>query len=164
MKYFLVIALGLVFCTNAAAQDKKFELQDVCGSPTTESMLYTVFSGEVVKIIDGDTILFKQSNGKKKTVDLVTVNSGSNDAAAKDFLTKNLLKKKVEVLVSLNSDRERVWGLVRRDNQEINRQMIEQGIAAFQMPESYSFSVYSSCVYRKMEEKAKQEKLGIWAK
>jgi len=165
MKHFLLPALIFVFCVAVNAQDKKFEYQDVCGDPRMESSIWLMVSGKVIKIIDGDSVIFKESNGRKKTIDLVAINSSLSEAAAKDFLTRNVLDKKVEVSFSMSSlEKEKVWGEIRRNGREINRLMIEQGISSFQKPAPYSFSNYTTCVYRQVEEKAKREKIGIWAK
>lgn len=165
MKYLLVIALTFVFCEGAAAQNKKFELQDVCGDPRVESIAFIPVAGKVIAITDGDSIVIKQPTGKLKTVHLVAIDSGSNEPVARNFLTKTLLDKKVKILISSGfADNEKVWGLVRRKGREINRRMIEQGISNFKEPAPYTFSNYSTCVYQKLEEKAKQKKVGIWAK
>lgn len=166
MKYFLVCLLLFAFCAGAAAQQKRYEFQEECGDPSVESVLFTVHSGKVVEIIDGDSIVIKLSNGKKKTIDLTGISSATNEAAAKAFLTGKLLKKKVELSMrgfDLKKA-DRIWGVVTLDGLEINRLMIENGIAVFKQPAPYAYSTYGTCVYQKLEEKAKREKTGIWAK
>lgn len=166
MKYLLVTALALFFSVSAAAQDKKFEYQDECGDPSMESVAFSVLTGKVTKIIDGDSIVVKLSDGKIKTIDLTGVSASTNEAAAKAFLTDTLLKKNVELATSfgLAMKDKRGWAVVSFNDQVINRLMLERGIAAYKTPAPYEYSTYGNCIYRKLEEKAKQEKLGIWAK
>jgi len=42
--------------------------------------------------------------------------------------------------------------------------MIENGIARYEKPEPYKIQRYTNCVYQQLEEKAKEAKIGIWAK
>lgn len=163
MRIALYILLLLSSGTFACAQSKKFEFQDVCGDPRMESMAWVPLTGKAAEIVDGATFLLRQSDGRTKTVELAAIDASANPAAAKDFLTKTLLGREIEVLVNPSRSRdEKIAGEVHLKDREINRELIERGLARFREPAPYSFSNYSACVYQKLEEKARVAKLGIW--
>ncbi len=126
-----------------------------------ESLLFIQLKGKVVEIVDGDTIVIK-SKGKRRTVDLVTVDASSNDVGARKFLAERILRKNVVYIV----DREaaQVFADVFFKGISVNRSMITTGFAHYKKPGGYTFSNYKSCVYQQLEEIAKKDKLGIWAK
>lgn len=161
MKIICTILFLAWFCFSISAQDGRFEFQDVCGNPMMESSLFIELNGKVVEIVDGDTIVIR-SKEKRRTVNLITVDASSNDAEAKRFLRKRILKK--NVLFTVNRNAAQVSADVFFKGISVNRSMITTGIARYKKTENYTFSVYKSCVYRQLEEIAKKDKLGIWAK
>ena len=165
MKTIFTILLVLLFCFSINAQDGKFEFQNICGDPTVESISFTQFSGKVVEIVDGDTVVIK-SKGKRRIVNLVTVDASSNNSEAQKFLSKKILKKNIFFSISYNSKKDdtQVFADIFYEDISVNRSMLTTGIARYKEPENYTFSNYKACVYQQLEEIAKKEKIGIWAK
>jgi endonuclease YncB( thermonuclease family) len=165
MKQIFTVLFTMLLCLSTKAQDGSPEFYKICGDPTMESTLNFRSSGKVVDIIDGDTLVIK-SNNKRRIIDLVTVDASSNNSNAKEFLFKKILKKNVFFLVTGNgkSDDAQIFADVFYKDISINRKMITTGTAQYKKPASYTFSNYKSCVYQQLEEIAKKEKLGIWAK
>jgi endonuclease YncB( thermonuclease family) len=186
MKFLLTAFLILVSSYILLAQDGSKtktsplitldnEYMEKCGSYVEESQTYAFRFGKVTKIIDGSTILFEQKSSggnrdkKKYPVVLAGIDPAANEDAIKKFLAEKLLNQKVIVWGNTEEGNDAsLFGLVGVgvDNQsEINRQLIEGGMAKFKKPGYfYSVSYVTMCIYQQLEEKAKMEKLGIWAK
>ncbi len=121
--------------------------------------------GKVVKIIDNDTVVFITDSGKKIYVSLIAVDSSNNKSDAKRFLKSNTLNFDAEIIFSSGQSRKRkILATLRANGKDINKLMLEKGIAQFKESDSYQISYYFDCVYYKVSEKAKEAKLGIWAK
>lgn len=110
-------------------------------------------------------------------VSLVGIEKGFNTAAINKFLTEEILNQEVEVYgntknswkIKKDNSRElsaNVWLL--GDNEEItdiSEYLLENGIAKYKPFESANLvSAVMPCRLQKAEERAKAEKLGIWAK
>jgi endonuclease YncB( thermonuclease family) len=164
MKTIFTILFVLLFCFFVNAQDGTPEFYNICGDQKNE-ILAARFSGKVTKIVDGDTIVVK-SGDKSRVVNLVTVDVSSNESKAKRFLSKEILKKNVFFLIySYKNDDNRIFADVfYKDVYSASRSLITKGIARYKKPDAYIFSNYQACVYQRLEEIAKEEKLGIWAK
>jgi len=164
MKTIFVILFVLLFCVFVNAQDGTPEFYNICGAQKNE-ILATRFSGKVTKIVDGDTIVIK-SGDKSRVVNLVTVNASSNENKAKRFLSKEILKKNVFFLIYnyKNHDNQIFADVFYKDVYSASRSLISKGIARYKKPDNYTFSNYKACVYQRVEEIAKEENLGIWAK
>ncbi len=165
MKILFTISFILLFCFSIKAQDGTPEFHTICGNPETESTLAVRLSGKVIKIVDGDTVIIK-SDGKSRTVDLVSVDATVSESKAKDFLSNEILKKKVFFLIynHKNDDNRMAADVYYNDVYSASRSLINKGIARYKKPDDYTFSNYKACVYRRLEEIAKEEKLGIWAR
>ncbi|HXG83759.1 MAG TPA: thermonuclease family protein [Pyrinomonadaceae bacterium] len=165
MRIIFIILAVLLFCFSMNAQDGRPEFYPICGDPQNESMLATRLSGKVIKIVDGNTIIIKSGN-KSRTIDLVAVDVGLNENKAKNFLSKEILKKNVFFLIynDKNDNNRKVADVYYKDVYSASRSMITKGIAHYKKPDDYTFSNYKACVYQRLEEMAKKEKLGIWAK
>lgn len=165
MKSIVTSFFVLMFCISISAQDGFPEYYKICGDPQNESILTSKFNGKVVKIIDGDTVIIKL-NDKNQTVNLATVDASLSETKAKKFLSKKLLGKKVFFFVygSQNDADEIFADIFYEDVYSASRSLITKGIARFKKADNYAFSTYKSCVYQRLEEIAKEEKLGIWAK
>jgi len=162
MKQFLLIAF-FSFAVNAQAIEKS-EFQDVCGELGKDSDFAFVLGGKVTKIIDSNTI-FVKVEGKRRIVDLVAVNVNSNKTEAVKFLSDKILNQEVEILVSPSDfEDKKVFAVVHFKGKDINRSMIENAIARYEKPRPYKILRHTNCVYQHLEGKAKEAKLGIWAK
>lgn len=160
----LVGFLSLAFIGTGQTQIK-FEFEEVCGSPAVESQIHARRSGTVIDIIDGDTIKIKDNRGKKWTVELAGADSSRNNAQNTQIITKKILGKDVTFIGNPKKEKRKlVEAIVRYDGTEINRFLIENGLASYRNTEyDYAVSNYTLCVYDKLETQAKSKKLGIWA-
>jgi endonuclease YncB( thermonuclease family) len=176
MKTIVSITLALLFCLGINAQTSLTKNQFDCGDPNVESQIIPEYKGKVIKIIDGNTVIVSISydsqnssrRNKKIRVDLAGIDTSDNDAEAKKILSDKVLNQKV-LLQGNTKKKEFMFGIISTLDSdgigEVNRHFLEKGIAKYKEPGyEYSSSSYVLCVYTKIEEKAKQEKLGIWAK
>lgn len=165
MKQVFTIVFVLLFCLSINAQDGRPEFFKICGDPQNESILTSRFSGKVTKIVDGDTVLF-QTSDKTQTINLAAADASLNENKAKKFLSKHILNKNVFFIIygSQNDTGEIFADIFYDDIFSASRSLITKGIARYKKPDNYVFSNYKSCVYQRLEEIAKEERLGIWAK
>lgn len=177
MKVFLVILNALLCLSFAQAQDRASAIdwnivQDECGefSSASESQIYETREGKIVKIIDGNTLLFesKIENGKRErfTINLAGIKASRN---TKKFLKKNLLNKKFTVKGNIfRANNQNHLAIVYGKTAkllEVNCFMLRNGIAEYEQFESNNIVPDSKTYYyKKAEDKAVNEKLGIWAK
>ncbi len=152
------------------------DYQDVCGSYVEESQMYFQRTGKITKVLNGNTVIFAQdtSGGNLEkgqfTVTLAGIDTTGNDSKIKKFLIKELLNKNVTILGNTEEDTDTsffgiIWHRRYVEGEEMNRHIIQNGMAKFTEPGyEYSVSYVTMCIYEQLEEKAKKEKLGIWAK
>jgi len=189
MKIYVAIAIILLSTTFTSAQIDSVrsssptirisnEYGEQCGSYVEESQLYFERTGKVTEVLNANTLLFKQKSygGNREkgnfTVTLAGIETAGNDANIKDFLVKKLLNKHVAILGNTKEDADTsFFGVISITDSEgdkileINRHLIENGLAKFTEPGYfYSVSYVTMCIYGQLEEKAKKENLGIWAK
>jgi endonuclease YncB( thermonuclease family) len=167
MKNIFIAIFVLLFALIAEAQnvEQKNEGEFGCRLDGDSGHISFVGRGKIVKVIDNDTVVFITDIGKKKYVSLIAVDSKGNKSKAKTFLKNNVLGREADLIFSSSQMRKRkISGILEVDGKDINRLMLEKGIAEYEESDSYQISYYSDCVYYKVFEKAKEEKLGIWAK
>lgn len=152
------------------------EYEEECGNPFVESQTYTHRWGKVIKVLDGKTIVFEvtkvdgiEINKSIITVSLAGIDTSTNEEGAKKFLLENLLNETVKVVGNTGSPVffAIVWGKLKASGNliEVNLYLLEKGIAKFKAFTSDNLVPYRTpCVYQKVEEKARQEKIGIWEK
>lgn len=170
---YLVLILFLSFAVSAQTSVVlKFEYEKECGSPFEESKLFNTREGRIIKILSGSRVLFEQRvvNGNTEkgtfTVRLAGIDPQVNKENLKKFLRENILHKQIDVRGgSLGSSDKKfpgiLWGAGFAD---VNKYMLENGLAEYSKDSSYSIPLYVNCVYRLVAEKAKREGVGIWAK
>lgn len=154
-----------------------FAYEKECGSPFGESQIYTHRTGHIIRINNEKSVTFLQDTAdgnpakKEFVVLLAGVNARGNKKNVRALLTKYLLNQDVEISgnVRRSSDNKfegRIF-LMNESLPEIDwiaEYLIENGLAKYSEPSySYGVSDYSLCVCRQLQEKAKREKLGIWA-
>lgn len=171
-----VLFLSLIFVVQAQngqtdkyLGEKKNEENYGCKFDTSGGHIDLVEEGNIIQIWNSNTVIFKDKRGREWTVELLAVNSDSNQAIAKEFLEKNTLNKNVKLIYSSSQSSSRnVVGAVEVKEKDINRLMLELGVAEYKddysIPDTYLISQFNDCVYFRAEAKAKSEKLGIWAK
>lgn len=161
--------------TSVPAPEKgigpKFEYEKECGSPLTESNAYAIGSGKVTRILDGKSIALMSETGKTATVYLAGIDPKGNDGNIIKFLSATVLGKQVTLVGNKEKESESSFFAVifSQDEEgihfELGRRLLEKGLAGFVEPAyTHSVSDYTMCVYRQVVEKAKKEKIGIWAK
>ncbi len=173
-----IILIAVLFCCCLVAQTQttdaqaapsgivfplKFEYEEECGNPAYESMLWMSVEGRVVKIVDGDTFVLITKEKKRKRIDLAGVDAGESDKSARLLLTTLILNKDVSVMV--NPSRMKSSNLVGRAStpvMDVNRSLLEAGVARYKESKSYSLSRYTACLYRMVEAKAREAKQGLW--
>ena len=173
MKKLLLIIFTLSLCVNIDAQ-YNFEYQEECGNPLSSSFAYRgTRKGKVTKVVNGNTIIFKQSEGFNKqdkgtfTVYLAGIDSTLNEENLKKFLIENVLNKKISIYGNVENDSDNhlfgiLWGAGFAD---INQYILQNGLADYSRPDYiHSVSSHTLCIYRQEVKKAKEAKLGIWAK
>jgi len=138
-----------------------FEHEDECGSPVAESMLWTFVEGKVIRVVDGDTIILLTKDNKRKRVNLVAVDASAGQDLSRNLLSELVLNQLVSVHVS-NDKPSTVVGVVHTQEKDVNRELLEAGVARYHKPEFYSVSRYTACVYRIVEKEAKDAKRGRW--
>ncbi len=170
----LSIALLLSFslCTQGQSHDSQrsptppslsFEREDECGSPLRESMLWMSVEGKVIKVVDGDTIILLTKDNKRKRVNLVAVDASSRQDAARRLLSGLVMNRSISVLVNPSKIKAAIIvGVVRAEEKDVNRELLEAGAVRYHEPKSYSVSRYTACVYRIVERQAREAKRGLW--
>lgn len=131
MKFICLLIFLLTF--NADGQQTiRFEFEDVCGSPAVESQTYFHHRGTVVGIIDGDSIKVKDTRGKKWFVELAGSDTSRSNDRAKQVLTEMIFGKEVDFIGNPRKKKSKfIEAIVRTDGVEINRYLIENGLAHY---------------------------------
>lgn len=172
MRKLFLLVLTFSFYGAGNAQFN-FQYEKECGSPFNEGEV-TLRKGKIIKILDGNTVVFKQKtkNGKKEpgefTVHLAGIDSSVNEEFLRDFLVKNVLNKKGEVVLNHPREGEKeffgtIWWA--GGFGDLNRYLLQNGFADFLQPGRTPVgSYYTVCSYKQLALKAKKEKIGIWAK
>jgi endonuclease YncB( thermonuclease family) len=136
-----------------------------CKSDADGGHINLVEKGEILKILNGNSLIFKNEKNQKRKVNLIALNSDSNKTAAKAFLNENALNKTAELIYSSSQLKSKnVNGIIEIEGKDINRLMLELGITKYEDSKPYQISYFHDCVYSRAESKAKTEKLGFWAK
>lgn len=184
MKIFCLVLCGLMFVSLSFAQNTEkpkplllpstsiFILDDGCGNPATFSQTWDWREGIVIRVVDANTIVFKQEteNGNKKertlTVELVGIDTSINEKAIKKYLAK-FKNTRVTVSGNLKDNLDiSMYAIVRigRGAIEINESLIEKGIARYKAFDLDHLIEYNEvCQLEKAEGRAKSAKLGVWA-
>jgi len=142
-----------------------------CGDPVTESSFYRSGGGKVTRILDARSIVLETKRGKTTTVYLAGIDPKVNQDNIIKFLSATILGKTVFTFGNKEKESDgSLFAIVHGRDEEgryfvINRHLLEKGLAEFAKPDYfYGVSYVTMCVYRQLVEKAKKEKIGIWAK
>jgi micrococcal nuclease len=122
---------------------------------------------EVVKVVDGDTIIVKIS-GEKKSVRLIGINAPEiNECFGKEATEKikELIgNKKIKLEAdSSQDDKDKYYRLLRyvylEDGTLVNKKLIEEGVA-----EEYTYKVAYKfqTEFKEVENLSKEKKIGLW--
>ncbi len=185
MRLILATLLIFVSCVVIFAQDTKeneikselkilgySQISSQCGDHLlpSEGNIYPDSNGKIIQIVDGNTVIFESvaENGEKEKMTF-NIAGVKNSNSAKVFLEKKLLNKSVRVMGwffrEKGKDRVAVIYAETAELDEVGCFMIKNGIARHKKFEGNDIVPdYKNYYYNEAEEKAKEEKLGIWAK
>lgn len=173
----VVFAALLCVCVRAQGSSQQQQPGDPCGDPLMESMTWHSVEGKVIEVLDGDTVVMKFKDDRL-LVDLVGIESPSMNKPfgmrAQLFLERLVKDKNISVLVNPSDWGEgwgrptpkKILGVVHVEEPQIlsvNLELIRAGLARHKKAPSYKMSDYTECWYIKAEEKAREEKVGLWA-
>jgi endonuclease YncB( thermonuclease family) len=128
--------------------------------------LAAVFSGTVIAVMDGDTILLQPVAGKTAPRPLLTLRLADIDAPETDqafgddagrALAGLVLRRQVQVVTVATDDYGRQVARVRLGNLDVNRHMVQRGLA------------WASTRYRRnpelvaLQHEARRARLGLWS-
>jgi micrococcal nuclease len=165
------VAFGLQSQDNITLKTILNHENDPCGDPYKESMTWTSIGGKVVKVLDGDTVIIATPDKNQVKVHLVGIGAPEDSKLRSDsrlFLEKMALNTNVDVVVNPSYSYKEpkpneVTGIVHvNDVKDANLAMIESGMARYKAPNPYEMSGYIACRYKKAEDKAREEKRGLW--
>lgn len=151
----------------------KFEFEKECGSPLTESNLFAHREGRIVAVNSANEVTFEalaqttyKGSRPKGTfiVKLAGIWGRTNESALKKFLTDTLLGKEVEIVGNTEAEGDKsFYGIIRGGGLgDVNRHLLETGMARFKRPPYASVWRYNLCVYEQVAKQAEAAKLGIW--
>mgnify|MGYP001067340947 FL=1 len=126
------------------------------------------FSGDVTKIIDGDTIYVTiKTNNLRKKIRLVGIDAPEIDQPygidSKLALEEYLLNKHVTILNYGTDKYNRILGKVVFNNKDINSLMIKYGHAWLYRKYQDSLNRHDQAYYLELENNARDERLGIFS-
>ena len=161
----------LLFAMALLGQEPRLKLdftQDPCGNPLAENQAYLVTKGRVLKVLSGDTLIIRFPKGGVKRVHLpclaVPQIGEQGFEASRAGLVKLLGgKREVEVFLSWSGlpKAESFFAMVGSfDWTEIQ---IANGLGRFVPGAGYEMGSYSKCRCQLAEQKAKDQRLGVWA-
>lgn len=115
---------------------------------------------KLIEVHDGDTVTLSYKNGKKIKVRLFGIDAPElaqlYGEASKKHLYSLLVKKNIEMKKEDKDTYNRIVATIYVDGNNINLQMIKDGYAW------HYVRYYKSNEYRKAQEQARKNKLGLW--
>lgn len=114
--------------------------------------------GKVVKVIDGDTITLLDEAKKTHRIRLFAIDAPESNQAfgkkSRDFLASMIASKHIKAIKKDKDKYGRIIAKIELNNEDINKKMVENGYA-------WAYTYYSD-IYKKYEEQARSQKLGLW--
>lgn len=146
---------------------------DPCGDPRMESTGWLVLHGEVVKVFNGESVLFAVSKTKRIRVQLVGISvpplTQAYGREAKEFVERQVLQREIDVLVNPSDwmkkpKPEKITGMLylADGDRDVNLALIKEGLAHYKEPKPYGMSSYEICKYQNAETEARALKRGVW--
>ncbi|CAG37376.1 related to nuclease [Desulfotalea psychrophila LSv54] len=120
-------------------------------------------SGTVLKIIDGDSLIVRDSSGARIEMRLYGIDSpewNQKDAfLAKKYLSQSILRKRVSYTVYDYDRYGRAVVLVKRNGRIINEVLVQKGYSWF-YPRYCRKKICAS--WKKLEKEARRKRWGLW--
>ncbi|MDD2225372.1 MAG: thermonuclease family protein [Candidatus Shapirobacteria bacterium] len=123
---------------------------------------------EVVKVIDGDTVIVK-INGKEESIRLVGIDTPEKNECFEKEATKRakelMENKKIKLEADSSQDNKDKYDRLLRyvyleDGTLVNKKLVEEG---FGMEYTYKIDYKFQTEFKKVEKMAKEKKIGMWA-
>ena len=120
-----------------------------------------IIRGKVIKIADGDTLTLLTDSDKKIRIRLAGIDTPERKQpfgnTAKNALAKLVFQKKILIETQTKDRYGRIVGTVFLDNQNVNNELIRQGMAWVYKKYTNNKTLYE------LENKAKTKMVGLWA-
>jgi endonuclease YncB( thermonuclease family) len=132
---------------------------------TSANALATDLSGQVVEVIDGNTISLKSLNHTIKVRLLAVAPPAPSQPyadVARQHLADLILRKYVVLRYTGIGERGDLVGRVLLERADINAQMIRDGVAWYYQPEATDLSAADRELYPACEKAARSERRGLW--
>ncbi len=168
------------------------DFDDGCGNASTENQIYAYRYGKVIEITSDNKIVVKvvrsnnvwddeyekigKETGRKLikaqifTVSPVGIDEQTNQTEIKKFLLDKVLDQEVTLIGNTKKDNhKKIDALVEltndKETDEVSEYLLANGIAKFKDFQLINLvPMRTACELKRAETKAKNEKLGIWAK
>jgi endonuclease YncB( thermonuclease family) len=120
-----------------------------------------IIRGKVIKIADGDTLTLLTDSDKKIRIRLAGIDTPERKQpfgnTAKNALAKLVFQKKILIETQTKDRYGRIVGTVFLDNQNVNNELIRQGMA-------WVYKKYTDNeILYELEAQAKTRRIGLWA-
>ncbi len=120
-----------------------------------------IITGKVIKVADGDTLTLLTDSNKKIRIRLAGIDAPERKQpfgnSAKEILAKLVFQKKILIETQTKDRYRRTVGIVFLDNQNVNNELVRQGMAWVYKKYTDNETLY------KLEDKAKTRRIGLWA-
>ncbi len=161
-----MIALAATLLTSVVVcQIDTKALDQECGDPKMESSSILRLTGVVIRVVNADTVVIRETRGKLWNVRLAGVGGQENEDAVRTYLTKTVLEKRVTFWGKPFPKNDSPYeAVIIRKRTDVNRYLISHGLVKYrESDDDYAVSSHWLCVLGKLEEKAKLAKVGVWA-
>ena len=120
-----------------------------------------IIRGQVIKVADGDTLTLLGDSNKKIRIRLAGIDTPERKQpfgnSAKKILAKLVFQKKILIETQTKDRYGRTVGVIFLDNQNINNELVRQGMAWVYKKYTDNETLYE------LENKAKTKRIGLWA-
>lgn len=127
---------------------------------------YCNLQGKVVKLADGDSITVLDEDNVQHKIRLAGIDAPERNQpygqAAKKFLSDKVFGKNVCVGWYKKDKYRRLVGVVRINDEDVNYQLVQQGLAWHYKYYEKEQSDYDRVKYAEAEEDARDDKKGLW--
>ena len=122
--------------------------------------------GKVIRVVDGDSITVLDSKNEQHKIRLAGIDTPERKQpygkVARQFLAKHIFKKQVCVGWYKRDKYQRLVGVVRFENEDINLKLIKAGLAWHYKQYESEQSKSDRVLYANAHEKAKGSNIGLW--
>jgi len=134
---------------------------------------YADFNAEVLRIIDGDTVVVVDSDGQKLRIRLLGIDTPEKNQRfgyeSSAYLKKILNKQSVTIISSPDKNKpytlgyyKRIIGKIFLNGRDINLEMIQKGMAWHFKKYKKSQPIKDRYSYNKAEVNARKKNIGLW--